>query len=131
MKYVKLAYAENYDSLYLKVETAIKRYVNVEEYYYPILIGDIIWSYFQDRFGYTHYLIFTGDNGSGKNSALLFFKLLGTEYFMSFLQLSLTIGLLMEVRKRGRFRYRLNTKRMHIGEEAKNQCPEIRLSIWW
>ena len=81
MKYVKLAHAENYDSLYLKVETAIKRYVNVEEYYYPILIGDIIWSYFQDKFGYTHYLIFTGDNGSGKNSALLVFKYLGYRVF--------------------------------------------------
>jgi hypothetical protein len=81
MKYVKLAHAENYDSLYLKVETAIKRYVNVEEYYYPILVGDIIWSYFQDKFGYTHYLIFTGDNGSGKNSALLVFKYLGYRVF--------------------------------------------------
>ena len=81
MKYLKLAHTENYDSLYLKVETAIKRYVNVEEYYYPILIGDIIWSYFQDRFGYTHYLIFTGDNGSGKNSALLVFKYLGYRVF--------------------------------------------------
>ena len=80
-KYLKLAHTENYDSLYLKVEKAIKKYVNVEEYYYPILIGDIIWSYFQDRFGYTHYLIFTGDNGSGKNSALLVFKYLGYRVF--------------------------------------------------
>ena len=81
MKYIKLAQTETYDSLYLKVEKAIKKYVNVEEYYYPILIGDIIWSYFQDRFGYTHYLIFTGDNGSGKNSALLVFKYLGYRVF--------------------------------------------------
>ena len=81
MKYVKTAQTETYDTLYLKVEKAIKRYVNVEEYYYPILIGDIIWSYFQDRFGYTHYLIFTGDNGSGKNSALLVFKYLGYRVF--------------------------------------------------
>ena len=81
MKYIKLAQTETYDSLYLKVEKAIKKYVNVEEYYYPILIGDIIWSYFQDRFGYTHYLIFTGDNGLGKNSALLVFKYLGYRVF--------------------------------------------------
>jgi hypothetical protein len=81
VKYVKLADIETYDTLYLKVETAIKRYVNVEEYYYPVLVGDIIWSYFQDRFGYTHYLIFTGDNGSGKNSALLVFKYLGYRVF--------------------------------------------------
>ena len=81
MKYLKLAQTETYDSLYLKVETIYRKYVNVEEYYYPVLVGDTIWSYFQDRFGYTHYLIFTGDNGSGKNSALLVFKYLGYRVF--------------------------------------------------
>ena len=81
MRYLNLAINENYDSLYLKVETIFRKYVNVEEYYYPILVGDTIWSHFQDRFGYTHYLIFTGDNGSGKNSALLVFKYLGYRVF--------------------------------------------------
>ncbi len=80
-KYLKLAFSETYDSLYLKVDAIYRKYVNVEEYYYPILVGDTIWSYFQDRFGYTHYLIFTGDNGSGKNSALLVFKYLGYRVF--------------------------------------------------
>jgi hypothetical protein len=63
------------------VEFVFKRYVDVEDYYYPILVGDIIWSYFQDRFGYTHYNIFVGDNGSGKNSALLAYKYLGYRVF--------------------------------------------------
>ena len=80
-KYLKIAITENLDSLYTKVETAIKKYVNVEEHYYPLLAGDIIWTYFQDKFPYTHYLIFTGDNGSGKNSALLVFRLLGYRVF--------------------------------------------------
>ena len=80
-RYLNLAINENYDSLYLKVETIFRKYVNVEEYYYPILVGDTIWSHFQERFGYTHYLIFTGDNGSGKNSALLVFKYLGYRVF--------------------------------------------------
>ena len=49
------------------MESVVRKYVNVEDHYYPLLTGDIIWSYFQDKFTYTHYLIFTGDNGSGKN----------------------------------------------------------------
>ena len=80
-KYLKLAISENLDSLFCKVESVIKKYVNVEDHYYPLLAGDIIWSYFQDKFPYTHYLIFTGDNGSGKNSALLVFRLLGYRVF--------------------------------------------------
>ena len=79
--YLRLAISENLDSLYSKVELVIKKYVNVEEHYYPLLAGDIIWTYFQDKFPYTHYLIFTGDNGSGKNSALLVFRLLGYRVF--------------------------------------------------
>lgn len=80
-KYLKLAIKESFYSLFAKVESVFRKYVNVEEYYYPILVGDTIWTYFQDRFGYTHYLIFTGDNGSGKNSALLVFKYLGYRVF--------------------------------------------------
>lgn len=80
-QYMNMAIKETYDSLFLRIEAVFRKYVNVEEHYYPILVGDTIWSYFQDRFGYTHYLIFTGDNGSGKNSALLVFKYLGYRVF--------------------------------------------------
>ena len=80
-KYLKLTITDNLDSLFSKVESVIRMYVNVEEHYYPLLAGDIIWTYFQDKFPYTHYLIFTGDNGSGKNSALLVFRLLGYRVF--------------------------------------------------
>ena len=80
-KYLKLAITENLDSLFTKVDSVLRKYVNVEDHYYPLLAGDIIWSYFQDKFPYTHYLIFTGDNGSGKNSALLVFRLLGYRVF--------------------------------------------------
>ncbi len=79
--YLKLAITENLDMLFCKVDSILRKYVNVEEHYYPLLAGDIIWSYFQDKFPYTHYLIFTGDNGSGKNSALLVFRLLGYRVF--------------------------------------------------
>lgn len=81
IKYLSMAAKESFHSLYLTIDKVYRKYVNVEEHYYPILVGDTIWSYFQDRFGTTHYLIFTGDNGSGKNSALLVFRYLGYRVF--------------------------------------------------
>ena len=46
-----------------------------------MLVGDTIWSYFQDVFPYTHYIIIVGDNDAGKNSALLLYKYLGYRVF--------------------------------------------------
>jgi hypothetical protein len=74
---VELARGETFETLYSKVESIVRKYVNAEDHYITILIADIIYSYFQDKFGTTHYNIFIGDNGSGKNSALLVFKYLG------------------------------------------------------
>jgi len=78
-----LDYAKNqdFDSLFSIVETEFRKYVNVEPYYYTLLVGDTIWSYFQDRFGYTHYVIIVGDNDSGKNSALSVYRYLGYRVF--------------------------------------------------
>jgi hypothetical protein len=78
---LELARKESFDTLFSKVELVFKRYVDVEDYYYPILVGDIIWSHFQDKFAYTRYNFFDGDNGSGKNSALLVLKYLGYRVF--------------------------------------------------
>ena len=80
-KYLTLAKGETLDSLMIEVDTIIRKYLNVEEHYYTLIAADIIWSFFQDKFPYTHYLIFLGDNGSGKNSALLVFKYLGYRVF--------------------------------------------------
>ena len=80
-KYLDLARAETFDSLLVRVNLILRKYLNVEEHYYTLLAADIIWSYFQDRFPTTHYLIFVGDNGSGKNSALLVFRFLGYRVF--------------------------------------------------
>jgi hypothetical protein len=79
--YLELAKKESFESLHTKVKSTIIRYVNTEEHYIVILAADIIYSYFQDKFGTTHYNIFVGDNGSGKNSALLVFKFLGYRVF--------------------------------------------------
>ena len=80
-KYLELAGEETFETLYSKVESIFKKYVNIEEHYITVLSADIIYSYFQDKFGTTHYNIFVGDNGSGKNSALLVFKYLGYRVF--------------------------------------------------
>ena len=59
------------DSLYQVVKSNLQRYVNVDEHYLVVIASDIILSYFQDKFATLHYDIFVGDNGFGKNSALL------------------------------------------------------------
>lgn len=69
------------DVLFSLVETEFRKYVDVEGYYYTLLVGDTIWSYFQDIFPYTHYIIIVGDNDAGKNSALLLYKYLGYRVF--------------------------------------------------
>jgi hypothetical protein len=78
-----LAYASelDLDALFSLVETEYRKYVDVEGYYYTLLVGDTIWSYFQDVFPYTHYIIIVGDNDAGKNSALLLYKYLGYRVF--------------------------------------------------
>ncbi|MFZ0511949.1 MAG: hypothetical protein WAM14_10110 [Candidatus Nitrosopolaris sp.] len=81
LEYLDLASKETFETLHCMVETVYKKYVNAEEYYLVILAADTIYSYFQDRFGTTHYNIFVGDNGSGKNSALLVYRYLGYRVF--------------------------------------------------
>jgi hypothetical protein len=75
------AKSETLDSLFLMVETINRKYVDVEDHYHVLLTADIIWTWLQDKFGYTHYIIIIGDNGSGKNSQLLAFKFLGYRVF--------------------------------------------------
>ena len=79
--YLELADKENLDSLFTLVESIWKKYVDVEDDYYTLFTADTIWSYFQDLFGNTRYNILLGDNGSGKNSALLVYKYLGYRVF--------------------------------------------------
>jgi hypothetical protein len=79
--YLELASTATFETLYATVESTLRKYVNAEDHYITILSADIIYSYLQDKFSTTHYNIFVGDNGSGKNSALLAFKFLGYRVF--------------------------------------------------
>jgi len=67
----------NFDQLFDLVRTIYKKYVDAEEHYIVLLAADTIYSYFQDKFATTHYVICIGDNSSGKNSILTTFKYLG------------------------------------------------------
>ena len=80
-QYLERARNETFDSLYLKTKTIYRKYVNIEEHLLSILSADTVYSYFQDKFPTLHYNIFVGDNGSGKNSALLVYKYLGYRVF--------------------------------------------------
>jgi hypothetical protein len=53
------------------------KYVVADDHYITLLAADVIYSYFQDKFGTTHYVICIGDNSSGKNAILMTFASLG------------------------------------------------------
>lgn len=76
-EYTELAKEESFDSIFEKILSQFKDYVNIEEHNQVILSASILYSCFQDKFGTTHYNILVGENGSGKNSALLVFRTLG------------------------------------------------------
>jgi len=80
-EYIELAKRETFDSMFQQNLHQIKNFVKIEEHVLIILAADTLYSYFQEKFGTTHYNIFIGENGSGKNSALLFFKILGYRVF--------------------------------------------------
>jgi hypothetical protein len=67
----------SFDQIFSLVKSIYKKYVDAEEHYIVLLAADTIYSYFQDKFATTHYVICIGDNSSGKNSILMTFKYLG------------------------------------------------------
>jgi hypothetical protein len=56
------------DSLYNRALNFIKLYNDQDEHKQILLAADVVLSYFQDKFGTTHYLGIVGDNNSGKSS---------------------------------------------------------------
>jgi hypothetical protein len=65
---LKRAKSETIDSLYQKAKSIIKKYNDQDEHKLILLAIDLFWSYFQDKFGTTHYILVVGDNDSGKSS---------------------------------------------------------------
>jgi hypothetical protein len=76
-KYLEEAKKLDLETLFNSVESINRKYVDIEDHYHVLLVADMIWTWLQDKFSSTSYNIFTGDNGSGKNSELLVFRYLG------------------------------------------------------
>ncbi len=66
--YKKKADNGSIDSLYEKAKSIVQNYNDQDNHKLILLAGDIVWSYFQDKFGTTHYVGVIGDNGSGKST---------------------------------------------------------------
>ena len=66
-RYLEIAKHETIDSLYQKAKYIVRKYIDQDEHKLNLLAIDIIWSYFQDKFGTTHYIGVTGENEGGKS----------------------------------------------------------------
>jgi hypothetical protein len=69
-KYVKKIINEkiSLDILLEKSQSIVKKFNDQDSHVLSLIAGDVIFSYFQDRFTTTHYLLILGGNGSGKSS---------------------------------------------------------------
>jgi hypothetical protein len=67
-EYLRRAKLETKDSLYEKGKSIVRKYNDQDTPKLNLLAIDIFWSYFQDKFGTTHYLEIVGDNDTGKSS---------------------------------------------------------------
>jgi hypothetical protein len=68
ISYVERAKKETPGSLYEKARTFVSMYNDQEEELIVLIASGIVWTYFQDKFGTTHYDEIVGDNGSGKST---------------------------------------------------------------
>jgi hypothetical protein len=73
---VEIARNITLDTLYRKVKSIWKKYVDADDFHISICTADTIFTYFQDKIGLTHYLFFVGGNGSGKSNNLTIFAFL-------------------------------------------------------
>jgi hypothetical protein len=76
-KYIERAKNESMDSLFKIVKTIWKKYNDADNDHIVLCAADTIFTYFQDRLGMTHYLLFVGDNNTGKSNNLALLSQLG------------------------------------------------------
>src|SRR5215217_4195937 len=58
----------NLDVLFKKSKSIVKKFNDQDSHVLDLIAADVLFSYFQDRFTTTHYLLILGGNGSGKTS---------------------------------------------------------------
>jgi len=65
--YIARAKNENPDTLYNRSKSFWVKYIDADNYHHVICAADIIFTYGVDRSSSTHYLLFVGDNATGKS----------------------------------------------------------------
>jgi len=73
-RYIERAKEESLDSIYNAVKSIWRKYVDADDFHIVICAADTIFTYFQDKLGMTHYLLFVGDNNVGKTNNLTVFQ---------------------------------------------------------
>jgi hypothetical protein len=66
-----------------KVKALWSKYIDADDFHISICAADIIFTYYQDKMGLTHYLFFVGGNDSGKSNNLFVLKYLAYRNFTS------------------------------------------------
>ena len=67
---IEIVKIKNLDELYEHVKSMWQKYVDADDFHISICAANIIFTYFQDKIGLTHYLFFVGGNTSGKSNNL-------------------------------------------------------------
>jgi hypothetical protein len=75
-QFIDIVKKETLDTLYTRVKSIWKKYVDADDFHMSICAADTIYTYYQDKIGLTHYLFFVGNNGSGKSNNLRVFQFL-------------------------------------------------------
>ena len=57
---IEIAKKETLDTLYRKVKSIWKKYVDADDFHISICAADTIFTYYQDKLGLVHYLFFVG-----------------------------------------------------------------------
>jgi hypothetical protein len=78
---IEKAKHETRDTLHQKVKKIWSKYIDADDFHLSICAADIIFTYYQDKIGMTHYLFFVGNNNSGKSNNLLVLKHLAYRNF--------------------------------------------------
>ena len=82
-QYIEIAKKETLDTLYMKVKSIWKKYVDADDFHISICAADTIYTYYQGKIGLTHYLFFVGNNTSGKSNNLRVLQYLAYRNMMS------------------------------------------------
>jgi hypothetical protein len=76
--YEEMALNETIDSLYQKLKSVVKLYIDQDAEIVILITADIIWTHFQDLYPTTHYYDVTGkENGIGKSTIGYLFEAIG------------------------------------------------------